>query len=253
MRIAVAGGTGTVGRYVVQAAEQSGHHVVVLSRRAGIDLQNGEGLAAALEGIEVVVDATNAGTTNQAKATAFFCEVSRRLQTVATAQGVTRLVTLSIVGADRVPGFGYYQAKLAHEAAALEGPLPATIVRATQFHEFPAQIFGRTRMGPVAMVPRMRVQPIAARTVGEVLLEVAAGLPGQEMVEVAGPEPADLVDLARSVVARRGQRIAVLPVRVPGRAGKAMRSGALLPTPGVRLAGPGFADWLAGEDLAAVP
>jgi len=167
MRIAVAGGTGTVGRYVVQAAEQSGHHVVVLSRRAGIDLQNGEGLAAALEGIEVVVDATNAGTTNQAKATAFFCEVSRRLQTVATAQGVTRLVTLSIVGADRVPGFGYYQAKLAHEAAALEGPLPATIVRATQFHEFPAQIFGRTRMGPVAMVPRMRVQPIAARTVGE--------------------------------------------------------------------------------------
>ena len=253
MRIAVAGGTGTVGRYVVQAAEQSGHHVVVLSRRAGVDVRKGDGLDAALEGIEVVVDATHAGTTNRAKATAFFCEVSRRLQTVATAQGVTRLVTLSIVGADRVPGFGYYQAKLAHEAAALEGPLPATIVRATQFHEFPAQILGRTRMGPMAMVPRMRVQPIAARTVGEVLLEVAAGLPGQEMVEVAGPEPADLVDLARSVVARRGQRVAVLPVRVPGRAGKAMRSGALLPTPGVRLAGPGFADWLAGEDLAAVP
>src|ERR1035437_1943093 len=101
MRIAVAGGTGTVGRYVVQAAEQSGHHVVVLSRRAGVDLQDGEGLATALAGIEVVVDATHAGTTIRAKATAFFCEVSRRLQTVATAQGVTRLVTLSIVGAAR--------------------------------------------------------------------------------------------------------------------------------------------------------
>jgi uncharacterized protein YbjT (DUF2867 family) len=210
-------------------------------------------LDAALEGIEVVVDATNAGTTNQAKATAFFCEVSRRLQTVATAQGVTRLVTLSIVGVDRVPGFGYYQAKLAQEAAVLEGPLPVTIVRATQFHEFPAQILGRTRMGPVAVVPRMRVQSVAARTVGEVLLEVATGSPRQEMVEVAGPERADLVDLARSVVARRDQRVAVIPVRVPGRSGKAMRSGALLPTPGVRLAGPGFADWLAGEDLAAVP
>ncbi len=253
MRIAVAGGTGTVGRYVVQAAEQSGHHVVVLSRRAGVDVRKGDGLDAALEGIEVVVDATHAGTTNRAKATAFFCEVSRRLQTVATAQGVTRLVTLSIVGVDRVPGFGYYQAKLAQEAAVLEGPLPVTIVRATQFHEFPAQILGRTRMGPVAVVPRMRVQSVAARTVGEVLLEVATGSPRQEMVEVAGPEPADLVDLARSVVARRDQRVAVIPVRVPGRSGKAMRSGALLPTPGVRLAGPGFADWLAGEDLAAVP
>jgi len=253
MRIAVAGGTGTVGRYVVQAAEQSGHHVVVLSRRAGVDVRKGDGLDAALEGIEVVVDATHAGTTNRAKATAFFCEVSRRLQTVATAQGVTRLVTLSIVGVDRVPGFGYYQAKLAQEAAVLEGPLPVTIVQATQFHEFPAQILGRTRMGPVAVVPRMRVQSGAARTVGEVLLEVATGSPRQEMVEVAGPEPADLVDLARSVVARRDQRVAVIPVRVPGRSGKAMRSGALLPTPGVRLAGPGFADWLAGEDLAAVP
>lgn len=253
MRIAVAGGTGTVGRYVVQAAEQSGHHVVVLSRRAGVDVRKGDGLDAALEGIEVVVDAAHAGTTNRAKATAFFCEVSRRLQTVATAQGVTRLVTLSIVGVDRVPGFGYYQAKLAQEAAVLEGPLPVTIVRATQFHEFPAQILGRTRMGPVAVVPRMRVQSVAARTVGEVLLEVATGSPRQEMVEVAGPEPADLVDLARSVVARRDQRVAVIPVRVPGRSGKAMRSGALLPTPGVRLAGPGFADWLAGEDLAAVP
>lgn len=253
MRIAVAGGAGTVGRYVVQAAEQSGHHVVVLSRRAGVDVRKGDGLDAALEGIEVVVDATDAGTTNRAKATAFFCEVSRRLQTVATAQGVTRLVTLSIVGVDRVPGFGYYQAKLAQEAAVLEGPLPVTIVRATQFHEFPAQILGRTRMGPLAVVPRMRVQSVAARTVGEVLLEVAAGSRRQEMVEVAGPEPADLVDLARSVVARRDQRVAVIPVRVPGRSGKAMRSGALLPTPGVRLAGPGFADWLAGEDLAAVP
>ena len=81
----------------------------------------------------------------------------------------------------------------------------------------------------------------------------ATGSPRQEMVEVAGPEPADLVDLASSVVARRDQRVAVIPVRVPGRSGKAMRIGALLPTPGVRLAGPGFADWLAGEDLAAVP
>jgi hypothetical protein len=72
------------------------------------------------------------------------------------------------------------------------------------------------------------------------------------MVEVAGPEPADLVDLARSVVARRGQRVAVVPVRVPGRAGKAMRSGALLPTPGVRLTGPTFAEWLTGEDVLEV-
>ncbi|HEX3841024.1 MAG TPA: hypothetical protein VHU85_09565 [Acidimicrobiales bacterium] len=252
MRIAVARGTGTVGKYVVLAAERAGHQVAVLSRRTGVDVQTGDGLMAALEGADVVVDAINAESMSRSKASAIFQETTGRLQAAGAAQGVAWLVTLSIVGIDRVPGFGYYQAKLAQEAAALEGPLPVTIVRATQFHEFPAQVLERAHFGPLALVPRMRVQPIAARTVGEILVEVASAPPGDTRVEVAGPEAADLVALARAVVVRRRQRTAVAPVRVPGQGGKAIRSGALLPTPGVRLAGPSFAEWLAGEDLAAV-
>jgi uncharacterized protein YbjT (DUF2867 family) len=252
MRIAVAGGTGTVGKYVVLAAEQAGHQVSVLSRRAGVDVRTGDGLDAALEGVDVVVDATNPSTTNGQKATAFFTEVSRRLQAVGAAQKVSRLVTVSIVGIDRVPRFGYYRAKLAQEAAALDGQVPVTIVRATQFHEFPAQILARAHLGPLGMMPRMRVQSIAARTVGEVVVEAATTPPPGTTIEIAGPEPADLVDLARAVVSRRHRRMAVLPVRVPGQAGQAMRTGALLPGAGVRLAGPRFDEWLAGEDLAAV-
>jgi uncharacterized protein YbjT (DUF2867 family) len=252
MRIAVAGGTGTVGKYVALAAEHAGHQVAVLSRRVGVDVRTGDGMDAALVGIDVVVDATNPATTNGPKATAFFTEVSRRLQHAGAAQGVARLVTVSIVGIDRVPGFGYYQAKLAQEAAALDGPLPVTIVRATQFHEFPAQILARAHVGRLAVMPRMRVQSIAARTVGEVVVEVATSPPGEMTVEIAGPEPADLVDLARAIGSRPDHRMAVLPLRVPGRAGRAMRTGALLPGPDVRLAGPGFAEWLTGEDLAAV-
>jgi uncharacterized protein YbjT (DUF2867 family) len=252
MRFAVAGGTGTVGKYVVLAAEQAGHQVAVLSRRVGVDVRAGDGLDAALEGIDVVVDATNPSVTNGRKATAFFTEVSHRLQSVGAAHGVSRLVTVSIVGIDRVPGFGYYQAKLAQEAVALGGQVPVTIVRATQFHEFPAQILARAHLGPLGVMPRMRVQSIAARTVGEVVVEAATAPPSETTIEIAGPEPADLVDLARAVVARRHRRMAVLPVRVPGRAGQAMRTGALLPGSGVRLVGPRFDEWLTGEDLAAV-
>ena len=182
MRIAVAGGTGTVGKYVVLAAEQAGHQVAVLSRRAGVDVRTGDGLDAALAGVDLVVDATNPATTNGAKASAFFTEVSRRLQQVGAAQEVSRLVTVSIVGIDRVPGFGYYQAKQAQEAAALDGPLPVTIVRATQFHEFPAQILGRAHLGRFGVMPRMRVQSIAARTVGEVVVEVGTAPPGETTV-----------------------------------------------------------------------
>jgi uncharacterized protein YbjT (DUF2867 family) len=263
MRLAVAGGTGVVGKYVVEAAEAAGHEVVVLSRRTGVDVRTGKGLAEALRDVEVIVDTTNAGTTNGAKATAFFSEVTRNLQTVGAGEGVAHFVVLSIVGLERVPGYGYYEAKLAQEQTALAGPLPTTIVRATQFHEFPAQILSWTRHGPFAIVPRSRIQPVAARSVGQVLLEAAVAPPavapaparGQESsarVEVAGPEEADLVTLARTVVRHRGERLWVIPLRVRGRAGKAMRSGGQLPTPDVRIVGPSFSEWIEGPDLAVV-
>ncbi len=163
MRIAVAGGTGAVGKYVVEAARQAGHEVVSISRRSGVDVRTGAGLFEALQGVEVIIDTTNAGTTKRAEATAFFTEVAGQLQATGAAQGVSRLVVLSIVGLERVPGFGYYEAKLAQEAAFVAGPLPVSLVRATQFHEFPAQILSRVGLGPFALVPIMRIQPVAAR------------------------------------------------------------------------------------------
>jgi uncharacterized protein YbjT (DUF2867 family) len=272
MRLAVVGGTGVVGKFVVEAATTAGHDVVSLSRRTGVDVRSGEGLAEALRGVEVIVDTTNAGTTNRDKATAFFTEVTRNLGVVGAGEGVSRLVILSIVGLERVPGYGYYQAKLAHEKAALSGPLPATIVRATQFHEFPAQVLSWTRHGPFAVVPRSRIQPVAARAVGGVLLDVAvavavapasgagigseagseAGSEHSARIEVAGPEEADLVSLARAVVRERGERLRVIPFRVPGPAGKAMRTGGQLPTSGVRIVGPTFSEWIEGSDLSSV-
>lgn len=248
MKIAVAGGTGTVGRHVVEAAERAGHEAVVLSRSTGVDLSTGVGLDRALDDVEVIIDTVNTPRTSRAAATAFFVETTRRLQEAGAARGVERLVTLSIVGLERVPGFGYYQAKLEQEVAARGGPIPVSVVRATQFHEFPAQILARSQAGPLALVPRMRIQPIAARTVGEILVEVATGAARPQAVEVAGPEPADLVDLARALIARRGQRVAVIGFRVPGGAGKAMKGGALIPGAGVRLGGPTFAEWLDSAD-----
>jgi len=221
-----------------------------------VDVRTGKGLAAALHEVEVIVDTTNAGATSRDKATAFFTEVTRNLQTVGAGAGVTHLVVLSIVGLERVPGYGYYEAKLAQEQAALAGPLPTTIVRATQFHEFPAQILRWTRHGPVAVIPRSRVQPVAARSVGQVLVEAAAAPVSEHergaRLEIAGPGEADLVALARAVVRHRGERVWVVPLRVPGRAGKAMRSGGQLPTLDVRIVGPSFSEWIEGSDLDSV-
>lgn len=252
MRIAVAGGTGVVGRYVVTAAERVGHDVVVLSRRSGVDVQRGEGLAEALAGVDVVVDTLNQMATRRKPAERFFTETARNLQSAAARAGVGHIVLLSIVGIDRASGYGYYAAKLAQEQVAQAGPVPVTILRATQFHEFPAQMLAMTRKGPIAVVAKMRSQPVAARTVGEHLVRLAEKQPGG-IVELAGPEVFEMPDLARRTLAARGIKAKVVAVPVPGSAAKAMAGDALLAGPGTTIDGPRFDDWLATEDARAVP
>jgi uncharacterized protein YbjT (DUF2867 family) len=252
MRVAVAGGTGVVGRHIVEACRQAGYDVNALSRRTGVELTTGEGLPSALEGVDVIVDASNSRSQSRAKAAAFFTRVTANLQRAGRAAGVERLVTISIVNIDRVSIGGYYQAKLDQEAAALAGPLPATILRATQFHEFPLQMMRRVRIGRLAAVPRMRVQTVAARAVGEAVAELIAEAPSTTRVDVAGPEVRDLVDLARAAAARLGHGTKVIGVPLPGRLGKTMRSGALTPSGEARIIGPSFEEWLKGNDVFAV-
>jgi uncharacterized protein YbjT (DUF2867 family) len=252
MRLAVAGGTGTVGRYVAAVAGRRGHEVVVLSRSAGVDLATGAGLAGAMAGVEAVVDVSNIRSLDRDRATAYFIGATRRLQQAGAQAGARQLVVLSIVGVDRVPGFGYYQAKLAHEQAALDGSFPTTVLRATQFHEFAGQVVERAHLGPLAVVPRMRCQPVAARTVGEALVDLAEAEPAGRVGELGGPEVLDMVTMARRLAARRGSGLRVVAAPLPGTSARAMRSGALLPGPGARLQGPGFGEWLQGEDAVAV-
>lgn len=252
MRVAVAGGTGTVGRHVAQACSDAGHDVAVLSRRTGTDLVTGTGLAAALQGVDVVVDASNGPAVTGSKATSFFEAATRNLHAAGSSAGVSRLVTISIVNIDKLAGYPYYRAKLAQERAALAGPLPATIVRATQFHEFPVQIMLRAKLGPVALMPDFQVQTVAARSVGEVVAGVVGDPPAETCLDVAGPDVAHLPDLARRACRRLGWSTRVVAVPVPGRTGRAMRTGGLTPQGGARIAGPSFDEWLAGVDVFLV-
>lgn len=251
MKIAVAGGTGVLGRHIVEACRRAGHDVSGLSRRTGTDLTTGEGLDAALAGVEVVVDATNTASQDRRRATAFFTAVTHNLQQAGSRSNVKRLITISIVNVDRLP-LGYYGAKLAQEAAARRGPLPASIVRATQFHEFPVQIMERFRLWQIAFMPHMRVQTVAARALGDVVAGVATDPPAETIINVAGPQPEDLVDLAKAVIARRRDKLRLVSMPIPGRAGRAMRSGGLLPPSDARLVGPTFKEWIAGDDVFAV-
>ena len=252
VRVAVAGGTGLVGRHVVAALRAAGQEPVVLARSVGVDLSSGAGLDEALAGVQVVVDVSGVTTTSRRTSVGFFTASTRQLLAAGERAGVRHHVALSIVGIDRVD-LGYYAGKRAQEELVLTGPVPGTVLRATQFHEFAGQVLARSR-GPVAVVPRMRVQPVAACEVADALAALALAGPVGRAPELAGPQEHELVDLARQLLRVRHSRRTVLPVRLPGRVGRQMAQGALLPTgPGPR-GSLSFAGWLAEqqhEDEAA--
>jgi uncharacterized protein YbjT (DUF2867 family) len=247
-KIAVAGATGRVGRHVAEVLEARGHKVVPMSRSQGVDVISGKGLAEAMEGVEVLVDTATGPSSEQQAATEFFTTAVRNLEEAGRKAGVRRVVVVSIIGADRFVG-GYGAAKIAHEQAWLAGAIPVRILRAAQFHEFVPQLLEWGTQGDVAYVQEMRTQLVAARSVGEVLADLATEpeppASAAPAVEVAGPREESLVEMAKLLVARRG-----VPVRVQGVSDPAdpesqlYTSGGLLPGPGAIIAGPTFEEWL---------
>jgi len=256
MRIAVLGGSGVLGRLVVDVARDRGHEPVALSRRTDVDLVTGAGLEGALDGCGAAIDASNRVVLRRATAQAFFEATAKHLQAACNHAGVPHVVVVSIVGIDLMRAYGYYDGKLTQERHHLDGPVDATIVRATQFHEFPGQLMSRSTLAHrVAVVPALRVQTVAARSVAEVLVDAALGPPGRGRVaDVAGPgPPAELPALAAAVLARGGSSARVLALPIVGPLRRASRAGALLPAPDARLVGPTFAEWLDGPDGPVAP
>jgi len=243
MRIAVAGGTGWTGRLVVDALRAGGDEPVVLARSAGVDLTTGAGLAERLEGVQAVIDVSNIVTTRTKPAVGFFQAATANLLAAGRRAGVGHHVALSIVGVDRV-GLGYYLGKRRQEELVLNGPVPGTVLRATQFHEFAAQMLART--GPLVLTPRLLAQPVALGEVALHLVDLAHGRPLGLAPELAGPEERlQMPDMVRRLKRVLGDRRPVLPVRMPGAAGRAMTGGSLLPAhPGPR-GTVTFQQWLA--------
>ena len=251
-RIAVAGATGRVGHHVVDVLRERGHDVVPIARAHGIDVITGDGLADALVGVDVIIDAAASPSGEQQDAIAFFTTASRNLHEAGARAGVGRMVVVSIINADRFTS-GYLPAALAHERAALAGPIPARVLRAAQFHEFVGQLVDWGTQGEVAYGRNMRTQLVAGRTVAEALVELALdpewqAVPGAEppaTVEIAGPRAETLEDAATLLVARRGDVLKIEAVNDPSDPDDHLyESGGLLPGPGVRLAGPTFEEWV---------
>lgn len=188
MKILVIGGTGLIGRDVCKNLVKAGHQVVVGSPSQGIDILSGQGLAAALEGTDVVIDLSNSQSPDGETALNFFGTAAKNLVAAEKLAEVKHHLILSIVGTDRVQHIGYMQAKKIQEDAIIQSGIPYTIIRSTQFHEHISTIIAVQGEGEYVNVSAMDYQPIAVQDVVDYVVKFALEAPRNATVEIAGPD-----------------------------------------------------------------
>jgi uncharacterized protein YbjT (DUF2867 family) len=211
MKIVVIGGTGLIGSKLVGKLASAGHQAVAASPNSGVNTITGVGLAEALAGAQVVVDVANSPSFKDDDVLSFFQTSSRNLLAAAAAAGVVHHIALSVVGAERLPDSGYMRAKIAQEELIQAGPVPWTILRATQFFEFLAGIANAGTQDGTVHLSSAFVQPIAADDVASALAELAVAAPQRAILEVAGQDRIRLDEIVTRYLAAIGD-----PRRVVG-------------------------------------
>ncbi|MFE7569360.1 SDR family oxidoreductase [Streptomyces sp. NPDC057539] len=241
MKFAVIGGTGLIGSRVVKDLNAAGHEAVPHSHSTGVDVVSGQGLDEAVAGADVVVNLTNSPTFDEASP-AFFRTSMDNLLAAARKGGVGHFVILSIVGADQVPELDYYRAKVLQEELLAAGPIPYSIVRATQFMEFVDDVMSWTADGDTVRLPATPIQPIAAKDVAAGVAEVAAGAPLNGVRAIGGPEIFTLDELGRITLSHKGDSRTVVTDPTAGMF--AVVKGDVLTDKDAHLAATRYADWL---------
>ncbi|MEW2491845.1 NAD(P)H-binding protein [Streptomyces sp. NPDC048411] len=241
MKFAVIGGTGLIGSQVVKKLNAAGHEAVPHSQSTGVDVISGQGLDEAVAGADVVVNLTNSPTFDEASP-AFFQTSMDNLLAAAHKGGVGHFVILSIVGTDQVPELDYYRAKALQENILAAGPIPYSIVRATQFMEFMDAVMSWTADKDTVRLPATPIQPIASKDVADAVAKVAAGTPLNGKHNIAGPEIFPLDELGRITLSHKGDNRTVVTDPTAGMF--AAVKGDVLTDKDAHLAPTHYADWL---------
>ena len=210
MKITVVGASGLIGTKVVDLLTAEGHDVVAASRASGVDVLTGDGLAEALSGADALVDVVNSPSFEDDPVMEFFTKSTTNLVDAAKRAGVGHYVCLSIVGADELPDSGYMRAKVVQEKVITESGIPYTIVRATQFAEFTGAITASMTVGDEVRVPDALIQPVAADKVAAEVARAAVAAPLGGIVNIGGPEKISFEQMARAVLADRGEDTTVV-------------------------------------------
>lgn len=244
MKILIAGGTGLIGRQVVEILKDEGHEAVPASPSNGINSVTGEGLDEAMTGVDVVVDLTNTTDFDEDVVVSFFTNSTNNLLAAEKKAGVQHHVALSVVGTDRIGPVGYFAGKTAQEDAIRNGGVPYTVVRATQFFEFIPMIADvSTRDGSVFLTDHL-MQPMAAADVARLVAEAAMSPALNGAVEIAGPERAPMYEFGKRVLSAKGDSRTVVADTNAGYFGIPIQETSIVPVGEAIIGKKSLGEWL---------
>jgi uncharacterized protein YbjT (DUF2867 family) len=250
MKIVVIGGTGLIGSKLVAKLRDHGHEAVPAALPQ-VNILTGDGLAAVLSGADVVVDVSNSPSFEDSAVLDFFTTATRNLLAAESAEGVRHHVALSVVGTERLQESGYFRAKIAQENLIKTGPIPYSIVHATQFFEFVKSIADAATTGDTVKLSSGLIQPMAADDVASAVARTAVGQPINGVVEVAGPEQFRLDGLIRIGLAAKGDPREVVSDPESRYFGAKLHETTLLPGEGATIFSTRFEDWVSQPVAAA--
>nr|WP_218646510.1 NAD(P)H-binding protein [Pseudomonas umsongensis] len=233
-----------IGTQLCKLLREGGHDVVPATPSTGVNAVTGEGLQAALQGADVVVDVANSPSFEDAAVLEFFEKSGRNLAAAEKAAGVKHHVALSVVGTERMLESGYFRAKMAQEELIKNAGVPYSILRATQFFEFIGAIVQYSMQGDTARLTSAALQPIASADVAAAMAKIAVAAPTGKIEEVAGPDKQPLVSFAKTYLQHNGDPREVITDDSAGYYGAVINDQSLTPGANPILGKIHFDQWL---------
>ncbi|WP_323173272.1 NAD(P)H-binding protein [Natrialba sp. PRR66] len=229
----VTGATGTLGTALRPRLTAADHAVRAASRSppeetrveldwVELDLIEGTGLESALDNVDVVI---HTATAPKGDTAAVDVQGTKRLLKAAEAADVENFLYPSIVGIDDIP-FSYYEHKGTAETIVEESNIPTTIVRATQFHSFIAELLDSVAKLPLWPLPtNVQIQPVDVGEVADIIVDHATLTASGRTDLVGGPNIHSVGKLAQAYRNTRGLRRPIIRFPIPGKTMAAFRTG----------------------------
>lgn len=226
----VTGGTGHLGRDIVDRLVRDGRRVRVFARSPGMrsdvewaagDLATGAGLREALRDVDTVINAATHSPIARrggVRPIDFFrspsavdVEGTERLLSLCGEAGIRHFLHVSIVGLDQAT-LPYARVKLAGERLVRTSALSWSIVRAMPFYYLLDKLLSGLVWLPVWPVPTTLFDPVATSDVADHVLACAFDGQRGARAEIGGPEALDLVAIVRQYRDARRLHRKILPI-----------------------------------------